>query len=128
MDVKYRRSSILKQRSLNEELMSDRVQEKERVRRNIQKQVSLNEELIYQRHTFESFKDSILSVSTSKRFQLIKTGFTNKFKNSTNNIEKVTGQSLRNGFARMFQNWKSSEASTPLTPKGYNLFMQFYSY
>ncbi|XP_045479862.1 probable serine/threonine-protein kinase nek3 [Harmonia axyridis] len=112
-----RRSSILKQRSLNEELMSDRVQEKERVRRNIQKQVSLNEELIYQRHTFESFKDSILSVSTSKRFQLIKTGFTNKFKNSTNNIEKVTGQSLRNGFARMFQNWKSSEGSSPLTPK-----------
>ncbi|KAL3267018.1 hypothetical protein HHI36_011165 [Cryptolaemus montrouzieri] len=112
-----RRSSVPKQRSLNEELMSDRVQERERVRQNIQKQVSLNEELIYQRHTFESFKDSILSVSSSKRFQLIKTGFTNKIRNSTTNIEKVTGQSLRNGFARMFQNWKSSEGSTPLTPK-----------
>ncbi|KAK9871000.1 hypothetical protein WA026_009960 [Henosepilachna vigintioctopunctata] len=120
-----RRSSVLKQRSLNEELMSDRVQEKERVRRNIHKQVSLNDELIYQRHTFESFKDSILSVSTSKRFQLIKTGFTNKIKNSTTNIEKVTGQSLRSGFARMFQNWKSSDSPSPITPKGKSLVSDF---
>lgn len=93
------RAGVLKQRSMNEELMStDRLQEKERVRQNIQKQASLNEELIYQRsHAFDTFKDSVFYVSTSKRFQLIKTGFTNKIKNSTTNIEKVTGASLKNG-------------------------------
>lgn len=93
------RAGVLKQRSMNEELMStDRLQEKERLRQNIQKQASLNEELIYQRsHAFDTFKDSVFYVSTSKRFQLIKTGFTNKIKNSTTNIEKVTGASLKNG-------------------------------
>lgn len=93
------RAGVLKQRSMNEELMStERLQEKERLRQNIQKQASLNEELIYQRsHAFDTFKDSVFYVSTSKKFQLIKTGFTNKIKNSTTNIEKVTGASLKNG-------------------------------
>nr|XP_023015834.1 uncharacterized protein LOC111505288 [Leptinotarsa decemlineata] len=116
---KYNRSAVLKQRSLNEELMStDRLQEKERLRRNIQKQASLNEDLIYHRsYAFENFKDSVLYVSTSKRFRLIKTGFTNKFKNSTTNIERVTGSSLKNGFVRMFQNWKSSDLISPSIPE-----------
>lgn len=93
------RGGVLKQRSMNEELMStDRLQEKERLRQNIQKQASLNDELIYHRsHAFDTFKDSMFYVSTSKRFQLIKIGFTNKIKNSTTNIEKVTGTSLKNG-------------------------------
>ncbi|XP_063916101.1 uncharacterized protein Fid isoform X2 [Zophobas morio] len=116
-NTRYQRG-VFKQRSLNEELMStDRLKEKERVRQNIQKQASLNEDLIYQRHhTFDSFKDSFFSVSTSKRFQLIKTGFTNKIKNSAT-IEKVTGTSLKNGFVRMFQNWKSSDLISPTIPE-----------
>jgi hypothetical protein len=118
LHTRYHRGGVFKQRSLNEELMStDRLKEKERVRQNIQKQASLNEDLIYQRHhTFDSFKDSFFSVSTSKRFQLIKTGFTNKIKNSTT-IEKVTGTSLKNGFVRMFQNWKSSDLISPTIPE-----------
>ncbi|CAH1174227.1 unnamed protein product [Phaedon cochleariae] len=116
---RLQRGSVLKQRSLNEELMStDRMQEKEKLRRNIQKQASLNEDLIYQRsHAFDNFKDSLFYVSTSKRFQLIKTGFTNKFKNSTTNIEKVTGSSLKNGFVRIFQNWKSADLISPTIPE-----------
>lgn len=112
------KGGVLKQRSLNEELMStDRLKEKERVRQNIQKQASLNEDLIYQRNnTFDSFKDSFFSVSTSKRFQLIKTGFTNKIKNSAT-IEKVTSTSIKNGFVRMFQNWKSSDLISPTIPE-----------
>lgn len=96
---KFNRGGVLKQRSLNEELMStERLQEKERLRQNIQKQASLNEELIYHRsHAFDTFKDSVFYVSTSKRLQLIKTGFTNKLKSSTTNIEKVTGATLKNG-------------------------------
>ncbi|KAJ8984420.1 hypothetical protein NQ317_012483 [Molorchus minor] len=87
---KFNRIGVLKQRSLNEDVMStERLQEKERLRQNIQKQASLNEELIYQRsHAFDTFKDSVFYVSTSKRLQLIKTGFTNKLKSSTTNIEK----------------------------------------
>lgn len=110
-----RRGNVFKQRSLNEELMSaDRLKEKEKLRRNIQKQASLNENLIYQRHhAFDTFKDTLFSVSTAKRFQLIKTGFTNKIKNSTTNIERVTGSSLKNGFVRIFQNWKSSDLMSP---------------
>ncbi|KAK4886471.1 hypothetical protein RN001_002742, partial [Aquatica leii] len=113
------RGSVFKQRSLNEDIMSvERLREKERVKQNIQKQASLNEELIYRRHrTLDSLKDSIFSVSTSKRFQLIKTGFTNKIKNSTTNIEKVTSSSLRNGFVRMLQNWKSSDLTSPVIPE-----------
>ncbi|XP_031335525.1 uncharacterized protein LOC116165326 isoform X2 [Photinus pyralis] len=113
------RGSVFKQRSLNEDLMSvERLREKERVKQNIQKQASLNEDLIYSRHrTFDSLRDSIFSVSTSKRFQLIKTGFTNKIKNSTTNIEKVTSSSLRNGFVKMLQNWKSGDLASPIIPE-----------
>lgn len=104
------RGKMCKQRSMNEELMStDRLKEKERVKKNIQKQASLNEDLIYQGHALDSIRDSIFSVSTSKRFQLIKSGFTNTIKNSTTNIEKVAGSSLKNGFVRMFQGWKTTE-------------------
>lgn len=111
---RYGKGSVYKQRSLNEELMStDRLQEKERVRQNIQKQASLNEDLIYHRHS-GSIKESIFSATTAKRLQLFKNDFTNKLKNSTTNIEKVTGASLKNGFVRIFQNWKSPE-TTPLT-------------
>ncbi|KAF5272459.1 hypothetical protein FQR65_LT04927 [Abscondita terminalis] len=113
------RGSVFKQRSLNEDIMSvERLREKERVKQNIQKQASLNEELIYRRHrTLDSLKDSFFSVSTSKRFQLIKTGFTNKIKNSTTNIEKVTSSSFRNGFVRMLQNWKSADLTSPIIPE-----------
>nr|XP_022920149.1 uncharacterized protein LOC111428728 [Onthophagus taurus] len=113
------RLNVLKQRSLNEDVMStERLREKEKLRQNIQKQASLNEDLIYQgHHAFDSFKDSILSVTTAKRLQLFKTGFTKKIKNSTTNIEKVTGTSLKNGFVRMFQNWTSSELISPTIPE-----------
>ncbi|KAF5301448.1 hypothetical protein FQA39_LY02177 [Lamprigera yunnana] len=115
----HHRGSVFKQRSLNEDILSvDRLREKERVKQNIQKQASLNEELIYRRHRpLDSLKDSFFSVSTSKRFQLIKTGFTNKIKNSTTNIEKVTSSSLRNGFVRMLQNWKSGDLTSPIIPE-----------
>lgn len=106
---RYGKGSVYKQRSLNEELMStDRLREKERVRQNIQKQASLNEDLIYHRHQ-ASFKESIFSANAAKRLQLFKTDFTNKIKSSTTNIEKVTSASLKNGFVRIFQNWKSPD-------------------
>ncbi|GJQ82346.1 hypothetical protein Trydic_g417 [Trypoxylus dichotomus] len=113
------RRNVFKQRSLNEELMStDRLQEKEKVRQNIQKQTSLNEDLICHRHhTFDSIKDSLFSASTAKKLHLIKTGFTKKIKNSTTNIEKVAGGSLKNGFVKMFQNWTSSELISPTIPE-----------
>lgn len=105
-----RERGVFKQLSMNEELMStDRLREKERVKQNIQKQASLNEELIYQRHALDSIRDSFFAVSSSKRFKLIKSGFTNTLKNSTTNIEKVAGSSLKNGFVRMFQGWKTTE-------------------
>ncbi|KAJ8927193.1 hypothetical protein NQ314_020469 [Rhamnusium bicolor] len=86
---KFNRGGVPKQRSLNEELMStERLQEKERVRQNIQKQASLNEDLFYHRsHAFDTFKDSLFYVSTSKRF------------------------------VRMFQNWKSSDIISPTIPE-----------
>ncbi|XP_044736879.1 uncharacterized protein LOC123298849 [Chrysoperla carnea] len=103
------RGSVFKQSSMNEELLStERLREKERVKKNIQKQASLNDDLIYRRYrTLDSLRDSFLSVSTSKRFQLIKNGFTNKLKTSTTSIEKVTGTSLKNGFVRILQGWKA---------------------
>lgn len=100
----------LKQNSMNEELMSaERLEEKERVRRNIMKQASLNEELICKWRTFEAFKESISPVSASRRFQLLKNGLTSKIKRSTTNIEKVSSMSIKNGFVRMLQGWKSCE-------------------
>lgn len=102
--------NVLKQCSMNEELMStERLEEKERVRRNIMKQASLNEELICKWRTFEAFKDTISPVNASRRFQLLKNGLTNKIKRSTTNIEKVSGISIKNGFVRMLQGWKSGE-------------------
>lgn len=105
-----KRNVPLKQSSMNEELMSaERLEEKERVRRNIMKQASLNEELICKWRTFEALKDSISPVSASRRFQLLKNGLTNTIKRSTTNIEKVSSMSIKNGFVRMLQGWKSCE-------------------
>ncbi|XP_012541912.2 uncharacterized protein LOC105839860 [Monomorium pharaonis] len=105
-----KRSVPLKQSSMNEELMSaERLEEKERVRRNIMKQASLNEELICKWRTFEALKDSISPVGASRRFQLLKNGLTSKIKRSTTNIEKVSSMSIKNGFVRMLQGWKSCE-------------------
>lgn len=104
-----KRNVPLKQSSMNEELMStERLEEKERVRRNIMKQASLNEELICKWRTFEALKD-FSPVSASRRFQLLKNGLTNKIKRSTTNIEKVSSMSIKNGFVRMLQGWKSCE-------------------
>ncbi|CAB0002066.1 unnamed protein product [Nesidiocoris tenuis] len=116
----HKRGNVFKQSSMNEELMSaERLREKEKVRRNIQKQASLNEELIYNRNnkTLDSLRDSLFSTSTAKRFQIIKTGLTNKIKNSTTGIEKVAGASIKNGFVRILQNWTSGDIgiSTPQT-------------
>ncbi|XP_071644323.1 uncharacterized protein Fid [Temnothorax longispinosus] len=108
-----KRNVPLKQSSMNEELMStERLEEKERVRRNIMKQASLNEELICKWRTFEALKDSISPVSASRRFQLLKDGLTNKIKRSTTNIEKVSSMSIKNGFVRMLQGWKSCESES----------------
>lgn len=89
---------MLKQRSLNEEILStDRLKEKERLKQNIQKQTSLNEELIYTRaHTFESLRESFFAVTSSKSFQMLKNGLTNRIKNSTT-MERVASASLKNG-------------------------------
>ncbi|OAD53848.1 Putative methyltransferase KIAA1456 [Eufriesea mexicana] len=111
-----KRGSILKQSSMNEELMStDRLEEKERVRRNIMKQASLNEDIICKGKTFESLRDSLYSVNATKRFQLLKSGLTNKIKQSTTNIE-VSSISIKNGFVKILQGWKSSENETSATP------------
>lgn len=108
--------NVLKQSSMNEELMSaERLEEKERVRRNIMKQASLNEELICKWRTFEAFKDTISPVNASRRFQLLKNGLTSKIKRSTTNIEKVSSMSIKNGFVRMLQGWKSSENEASAT-------------
>lgn len=110
-----KKPGVFKQTSLNEELMStERLREKERLRKNIQKQASLNEEYLYRRPgTLDSIRDSIFSTSatTAKKFQSLKNGLTNKFKTSTTNIDKVTV------FVRMLQGWKSQgpvpEVPTP---------------
>ncbi|XP_076618628.1 class I SAM-dependent methyltransferase fire dancer isoform X2 [Colletes latitarsis] len=108
-----KRGSIVKQSSMNEELMSaERLEEKERVRRNIMKQASLNEDLIYKGNTFEALRDSLYSGNATRRFQLLKSGLTNKIKQSTTNIE-VSGLSLKNGFVKILQGWKSSDSDTP---------------
>lgn len=103
--VQSRKPGVVKQTSLNEELMSvERLREKERLRKNIQKQASLNEEYLYRRPgALDSIRDSIFSTSatTAKKFQSLKNGLTSKFKTSTTNIDKVTV------FVRMLQGWKS---------------------
>lgn len=104
-----RRGGVLKQSSLNEELMStERLREKEKVRKNITKQASLNEEVLYRRHkTLDSLRDSFFSTSatTAKRFQSLRNGLSHKFKASTTHIEKATV----NSFVRILQGWKSHE-------------------
>ncbi|XP_045539399.1 protein piccolo [Papilio machaon] len=103
--LQSKKPGVFKQSSLNEELMStERLREKERLRKNIQKQASLNEEYLYSRPgTLDSIRDSIFSTSatTAKKFQSLKNGLTNKFKTSTTNIDKVTV------FVRMLQGWKT---------------------
>nr|XP_012142443.1 PREDICTED: uncharacterized protein LOC105662676 isoform X1 [Megachile rotundata]XP_012142444.1 PREDICTED: uncharacterized protein LOC105662676 isoform X1 [Megachile rotundata]XP_012142445.1 PREDICTED: uncharacterized protein LOC105662676 isoform X1 [Megachile rotundata]XP_012142446.1 PREDICTED: uncharacterized protein LOC105662676 isoform X1 [Megachile rotundata]XP_012142447.1 PREDICTED: uncharacterized protein LOC105662676 isoform X1 [Megachile rotundata] len=111
-----KRGSILKQSSMNEEIMSaERLEEKERVRRNIMKQASLNEDIICKGKTFESLRDSLYSANATKRFQLLKSGLTNKIKQSTTNIE-VSGISIKNGFVKILQGWKSAESDISPTP------------
>ncbi|CAH2087969.1 unnamed protein product [Euphydryas editha] len=103
--LQSKKPGVVKQTSLNEELMSvERLREKERLRKNIQKQASLNEEYLFRRPgALDSIRDSIFSTSatTAKKFQSLKNGLTNKFKTSTTNIDKVTV------FVRMLQGWKS---------------------
>lgn len=60
-----------------------------------------------------SYRDTLFSASTAKRFQLLKIGLTSKLKSSTTNIEKVAGTSLKNGFARMLQGWKQAGEPSP---------------
>lgn len=111
-----KRANVFKQSSMNEELMStERLREKERVRQNIQKQASLNEDLMFRRNkTFDSLRESLFSVSTAKRFQILKNGFTNKIKNSTTGIEKVAGASFKNGFVRILQGWAGQDVGSPI--------------
>lgn len=95
---------VLKQRSLNEEQLGNsnvRSLEKEKLKHHLHKQTSLNDDLMYQRHT-DHIKDSFFS----SRLHLIKTGFANKLKTSTTNIEKVASSSFKNGFVKILQNWK----------------------
>lgn len=73
------------------------------------KQASLNEEIICKRKAFEAFKDSLYSGNATKRFQLLKSGLTNKIKQSTTNMEKVSSMSIKNGFVKMLQGWASGE-------------------
>ncbi|XP_043462164.1 uncharacterized protein LOC122498481 isoform X3 [Leptopilina heterotoma] len=114
-----KRGNVQKQSSMNEELMSiERLEEKEQLRRNITKQSSLNEDIIYKRKAFEAFRDSFYSGNASKRFQLLKSGLTNKIKQSTTNIEKVSGMSIRNGFVKILQSWKSTESDVPVSTNG----------
>ncbi|XP_023245708.1 uncharacterized protein LOC106641239 [Copidosoma floridanum] len=98
-----KRGSVHKQSSMNEELMmsTERLRERESVRRNIMKQASLNEEFLYR--------------SATKRFQLLKSGLTNRIRQSTNNIEKVSGMAIKNGFVRILQSWKSTESPSAST-------------
>ena len=97
--------NVQKQSSMNEEIMSiERLKERESVRRNIMKQASLNEELMYKsRPTLEALRDSFYSVSATRRFQLLKNGLTSRIKQSTTNIEKVSGTAIKNGFVRILQ-------------------------
>lgn len=89
---------LRKQSSLNEELMAEsRIREKERIRKKIQKQVSLNETFLYR---------SLLT----KRLQVIREGFTSKFKKSTGSLERIT----KNGFVNIIKNMKSGSSSSNL--------------
>lgn len=95
---RYRyKSNEIKQRSMNEELMSvERLKEKEIVQKNIQRQASLNEELMYRTRTLESIKDTI---------QLLKTGFTKTFKNPSSQVS----DNIKSGLSRMLGYKEGSE-------------------
>lgn len=110
-----RAGNVHKQSSMNEELMSiERLKERESVRKNINKQTSLNEDLMYKtRPTLEAFRDTLYSGGA--RLQLLKSGLTNRIKQSTTNIEKVSGMSIKNGFVRILQSWTSTETTTTTT-------------
>ncbi|XP_025423500.1 uncharacterized protein LOC112692895 isoform X2 [Sipha flava] len=91
------KSNEIKQRSMNEELMSvERLKEKEIVQKNIQRQASLNEELMYKTRTLESIKDTL---------QLLKTGFTKTFKNPSSQVS----DNIKNGLSRMLGYKEDSE-------------------
>ncbi|XP_034948913.1 uncharacterized protein fid [Chelonus insularis] len=107
-NLSKKRGNVCKQSSMNEELMSmERLVERESVRRNIMKQASLNEEMLRENHMFENLKDSISSSATTRRFQLLKSGLTNRIKQSTTSLEKVASISIKNGFVKILQSWKS---------------------
>ncbi|XP_063979726.1 serine-rich adhesin for platelets [Diachasmimorpha longicaudata] len=110
--LSIKRPNVHKQSSMNEELMSmERLMERERVRGNIMKQASLNEEIICKHPTLEHLRDSLSSTTASRRFQLLKSGLTSRLKQSTTSMEKVTTLSIKNGFVKMLQSWKSSESN-----------------
>lgn len=89
---------LRKQSSLNEELMAEsRIREKERIRKKIQKQVSLNESFLYR---------SIFS----RRLQVIREGFTTRFKKSTGSLERLT----KNGLVKIMKNVRPVNNSTHL--------------
>lgn len=76
-----------KQSSLNEELMAEnRIREKEKIRKKIQKQISLNETFLCR------------SLLLSKKLQIIKEGLTSTIKTSTDSLEKVKTNIVRNYF------------------------------
>ncbi|KAF7997126.1 hypothetical protein HCN44_005403 [Aphidius gifuensis] len=106
-----KRGNIHKQSSMNEEFMSmGRIAEREYVRKNIMKQASLNEEIICKHSTFETFKDSISSVNATRKFKLLKNGLTKRLQQSTMSMEKVSGMSIKNGFVKILQGWKSNDS------------------
>lgn len=94
----------------------ERLVERDRVRRNIMKQASLNEEIICKpSRTFGNFRDTLYSGNATKRFQLIKSGLTNRIKQSTTSMEKVSSMALKNGFVKILQGWKSGENNVDTT-------------
>ncbi|KAG8034092.1 hypothetical protein G9C98_008573 [Cotesia typhae] len=104
--------NIIKQSSMNEELMSiERLAERDHVRHKIIKQISLNEEFIYKNKTMNKVEDDI-SNGTSRRFQLLKSGLTNRIKQSTTNVEKVSSIAIKNGLVKILQSWKSLDGNS----------------
>lgn len=96
-----KRANVQKQSSMNEELMSyERLKERENVRSNITKQASLNEEIIQKgSRAFEAF----YGLSATRKFQILKSGLTNRIRQSTNSIEKVSGLAIKSSFAKILQ-------------------------
>lgn len=91
---------LRKQSSLNDELMStNRLREKERVRRRIQKQTSLNEAFLCR---------SLFVNSASRRFQVLREGLSMRIKTTSGSLERVT----RHGIVRMLQELKSNSNNT----------------